>query len=135
MKTPGDDIDWVRHVNGRWIVRESLREDAGAFLGYLASTDPARLRESCRRARLLTSAHPCEDPKPWFYGGLFSVASPEETLRFLMGHDFTAACVGGEAVEQFGNLRIEGLRPDTAEKIRRVREGLARFKAGASASH
>lgn len=116
-------------------MRESLREDAQSFLDHLAATDSARLRECCRRARLLTSAHPGEDPKPWFYGGLFSVASPEETLRFLKGHDFTAACVGGEAVEQFGNLRIDGLRPDTAEKIRRVREALARLKAGVSATH
>lgn len=124
MNTPDDDIDWVRHVNGRWIVRESLREDASAFLDSLSATDPDRLRESCRRARSLTSAHPGEDPKPWFYAGLFSLATEAEAARFLKGHDFTIACIPRIARGGLCALRIGEVRPDTADKIQRVRAAL-----------
>lgn len=124
MNPPDDDIDWVRHVNGRWIVRESLREDAAAFLESLSGTDPDRLRESCRRARSLTSAHPGEDPKPWFYAGLFSLATEAEAARFLKGHDFTIACIPRLADCSFRALRVDEVRPDTAEKIQRVRAAL-----------
>lgn len=124
MNTPDDDIDWVRHVNGRWIVRESLRKDAAAFLDYLSATDPDRLRESCRRARVLTSTHPGEDPKPWFYSGLFSLSSEEEAARYLKGHDFTIACIPRLAEISFCALRVDEVRPDTADKIQRIREAL-----------
>jgi len=123
VKSP-DDIDWVRHVNGRWIVRESLRGDAEAWLDHLTATDPARLHEVSRRARRLTSANPGEDPKPWFYAGLFSLATREEASQFLKGHDFTIACIPRLADARLGSLKVDEVRPDTAEKIRRVRAAL-----------
>jgi hypothetical protein len=123
VKSP-EDIDWVRHVNGRWIVRESLRGDAEAWLDHLAATDSARLHEVCRRARRLTTANPGEDPKPWFYAGLFSLVTREEASRFLKGHDFTIACIPRLADARLGSLKVDEVRPDTAEKIRRVRAAL-----------
>lgn len=123
VKSP-DDIDWVRHVNGRWIVRESLRGDASAYLDHLARFDPGRLRESCRRARILTMTHSSEDPKPWFYSGLFSLATEDEAKRFLKGHDFTIACIPRLATGGLGALRVDEVRPDTADKIHRVRAAL-----------
>ena len=119
-----DDIGWVRHVNGRWIVRESLRADASAYLDHLAAADPARLRESCRRAKDLVTTHPTEDPKPWFYAGLFSLATGAEAARFLKGHDFTVACIPRLAGGGLGALRVDEVRPDTADKIHRVRAAL-----------
>jgi hypothetical protein len=123
VKSP-DDIDWVRHVNGRWIVRESLRGDAEAWLDHLAASDPARLHEVCCRARRLTSANPGEDPKPWFYAGLFSLATREEASQFLKGHDFTIACIPRLDGGGLGALRVDEVRPDTADKIHRVRAAL-----------
>jgi hypothetical protein len=123
LKSP-DDIGWVRHVNGRWIVRESLRADASAYLDHLAAKDPGRLTESCRRARVLAVTHPGEDPKPWFYSGLFSLATQEEAARFLKGHDFTIACIPRLAGGGLGTLQVDEVRPDTAGKIRRVRAAL-----------
>jgi hypothetical protein len=123
VKSP-DDIDWVRHVNGRWIVRESLRQDAAAWIDHLFATDPARLREVSRRARLLTNSQSGEDPKPWFYAGLFSLATREEASRFLKGHDFTIACIPRLADARLGSLKVDEVRADTAEKIRRVRAAL-----------
>lgn len=123
VKSP-DDIDWVRHVNGRWIVRESLRQDAAAWIDHLFATDPARLREVSRRARLLTASQSGEDPKPWFYAGLFSLATHEEASRFLKGHDFTIACIPRLADARLGSLKVDEVRPGTAEKIRRVRAAL-----------
>lgn len=135
MKAPADDIDWVRHVNARWIVRESLRRDASAYLDHLAASDPPRLREVCRRARALTRAHPDEDPKPWFYAALFSLSTESEAERFLRGHDFTIACIPGLADCGLGLLRVEDLRPGTLEKLGRVRESLARLKEDPSGFH
>jgi len=121
---PPDDIHWVRHVNGRWLVRESLREDASAYLDHLAATDPARLREVCRRAHVLVGGHPGEDPKPWFYAGLFSLATMAEAERYLRGHDFTIACIPRFAETDLGSLRVEELAADSADKIRRVKTAL-----------
>jgi hypothetical protein len=123
VKSP-DDIDWVRHVNGRWIVRESLRQDAAAWIDHLFAIDPARLQEVSRRARLLTTSQSGEDPKPWFYAGLFSLATREEASQFLKGHDFTIACIPPLADAMLGSLKVDEMRPDTAEKIRRVRAAL-----------
>ncbi len=121
---PPDDIDWVRHVNGRWIVRESLRQDAADYLDHLAATDPERLRRACARARTLSRGHPGEDPKPWFYAGLFSLATLPEARRYLRGHDFTLACIPRFAGAGLGTLQSGDLRPDTVDKLRRVRAAL-----------
>lgn len=133
MKLPDDDISWVRQVNGRWIVRESLRDDAAAFLEHLES-DPDRLREACRRARVLVEGLKGRDPKPWFYAGLFSVASTEEAGRFLGGHNFTLACLPGATSGGLGTLRPEDLREDTRETLCEIRRAvLALGKGGRQA--
>ena len=126
---PPDDIDWVRQVNGRWIVRESLREDTAAYLDHLAATDTARLHEACRRAHTLTNDHPEEDPKPWFYGGLFSFATEAEAARYLGDHDFLIACIPKFAKTNLGSLRVDELGEETAEKILRIRAALEELEA------
>lgn len=98
MKTNHDDqedpVAWVRRVNGRWIVHGGLGETAAAYMRHLEETDERRLRLACRHAHALVhSLEPTEDPKPWFYGGLFSVATEPEARTFLKGHAFLEAVV------------------------------------------
>lgn len=124
------DLDWVRHVNRRWIVGETLREDAESYLDFLAKTDPERGRASSRRARrLFQQRPPGEDPKPWFYAGLFSLATRAEAQRYLKSHDFTLACIPGFSAYGLGALQSDEVRPDTAAKIRRVRAALQEIAA------
>lgn len=121
-----DDISWVRKVNARWIVRQTLREDTANYLDYLAEEDPERLHKSCWRARHLQSLRPPNgDPKPWFYSGLFSLIRKSEAQRYLPGHDFTIACILGGSDFGIGTLDPSELSPETAEKIHRIREAIA----------
>ena len=130
---PPDDIDWVRHVNGRWLVRSTFRADAKAYLDHLASTDPDRLRISCGRARRLARSHRDEDPKPWFYAGLFSLATPEEARRHLRGHDFTIACIPGLADTELGSFHQGNVGVATWEKIARIRSAITALDAESAA--
>lgn len=125
MTDTNDDVAWVRRVNSRWIVREGLRGRAAAYLDFLAATDTGRLRRSCRRARRLTDHFgDDEDPKPWFYAGLFSLASGEEAAGFLTEHPFTFAALAGheEAARKFFGPDV--VAKTTWRKILRIREGL-----------
>jgi len=127
---PPDDITWVRHVNGRWLVRDRLRADAAAFLDHLAAIDPERLREACHRARITSDRRARnEDPKPWFYSGLFSLATHAEAVRFLRGHDFTIACLPKLDKCDLNTLPSETLREETSDLLRRVREAITALDA------
>ena len=89
-----DAFAWVRAVNARWLVHHGLREDAAGYLDHLAAVDPGRLKRSCAIARSMVQRRGSEsDPKPWFYAGLFSLATAEEGRRFLAGHDFTLMAI------------------------------------------
>ncbi len=116
-------ITWVRRVNDRWIVREGLRQSASAYLDHLASIDPARLLESCRRSKALTQSYGSdEDPKPWFYASLFSLATPAEAARFLKEHDFTRAVITGLSFPVRKQASLNNTSESTASKIHRIRE-------------
>src|SRR5690349_13116146 len=74
---------WARKVNSSWIVHSDLDRHAEEYLAHLESSDPLRLELSCENARALVKLRdPFEDPKAWFYAGLFSLATPEELDRF-----------------------------------------------------
>ena len=121
-----EDIDWARRVNARWIVREGLRASASGYLDLLASIDPERLSRSCRRARGLTGRFgSTEDPKPWFYAGLFSLATKDEVKHFLTQHHFTLATLPGHEDAVPGFLCSDSVATPTWEKIVRIREGVA----------
>lgn len=88
-------VRWARKVNSRWLVHEGLSEATAAYLDHLAMCDPARLTRACRIAYDLVhesndkeDADPT-DPKPVFYGGLFSVATRSEAEKYLSGHLYT----------------------------------------------
>jgi len=121
-----DDIAWARRVNARWIVREGLRASAAAYLDRLDSIDPERLQRSCRRARRLTDRYgTTEDPKPWFYAGLFSLASGDEVKHFLTEHHFTLALLPGHEDAVPGFICSGSVAASTWDKILRIREGVA----------
>lgn len=123
---PEDAVAWVRRVNGRWLARPALKAAASAYLEHLASIDPARLDRSCRLARLLAERHgPAEDPKPWFYAGLFSLATVEEGRRFLAAHAFTRAAVPALAAADPDALDPATLSAKTWEKVLRIRRSIA----------
>lgn len=120
-----DEISWVKGFNDRWIVREALRKHAAEYLEHLAQTDPKRLQRSCRRVKLLTDrfGHN-EDPKPWFYAALFSLATVAEAKRYLAEHDFTLAAIP-RLTEAAPDLLSGGrVALTTSEKIHRIRKAL-----------
>jgi len=120
-----DEISWVKGFNERWIVREALRKNAAGYLDHLARTDPARLLQSCRRVKLLTDrfGHR-EDPKPWFYAALFSLATIPEAKQFLKDHDFTLASIPRLAGALPDHPSMNRVALTTSEKISRIRKAI-----------
>jgi len=119
-------VEWARRVNGRWIVHQGLKERAAAYLDHLQATDHERLATSSEKARqMVRSCNPGEDPKPWFYAGLFSLVSAEEAARFLDGHWFTASCIPSLPDDFGARMRPAEVGPDTDAKLRRIRGVLA----------
>ena len=110
-------------MNARWIVHAGLNRDADDYMRYLEATDPARLQRSCRNARLMVGVRDrTEDPKPWFYAGLLSLATAAEAEQFAGRHWLTYAAVSREPKPcPYENS-------DAAlEKLYRIREALARL--------
>ena len=124
--TPPDHVAWAKQVNRRWIVHRELNRDAGLYLDHLARTDQPRLVASCRNARLMTGwCDPMEDPKPWFYSGLFSLTTPEEASRFLADHWLTRMVTASHG--KLAAISSEGVAETTLEKIQRIQAALAKL--------
>ena len=87
------DLIKVQRVNQSWIVHGHLRDTATAWIQHLRTTDPERQEKSCWLALFLTryKKSVLRDPKPLFYAGLFSFATPEEVEWFLAEHPMTRA--------------------------------------------
>jgi hypothetical protein len=126
-----DHQAWVRRVNDRWIAHHGLKETAAAYLDHLAATDSDRLARACRCAHLMMvhAADPAEDPKPWFYGGLFSQATAAEAKRFLTGHPFLMALTTAPGSEPGMPPALAAMSTDTEQKLRRVREAMLRLES------
>lgn len=118
---PSEQEAWVRAVNGRWLVRSDLRENACDYLDSLATMDPDRLRRTTRIVlRMMETAPDGEDPKPRFYAALFSLANRDERTLFLANHHFTQMSLpSGDAV-----LHNTDLAPETLEKLATIRKEL-----------
>jgi hypothetical protein len=114
---------WAKRVNATWLVQGGLDATAEEYLRHLEATDCLRLDQSCRNARrLLANREPSEDPKAWFYAGLFSLARPEEIERFLQNHWMTRAAVMATAVQA-----PDGVSNAALQKLRRIRDALSRM--------
>jgi hypothetical protein len=121
-------IAWARRVNGRWIVHNNLRERAAAYLDYLERNDPDRLERSCRLARALTTRCKLpQDPKPWFYGGLFSLATTVEADQFLSEHYFTAAVIPCTRDNPDVVGWLEKVNEPTRQAVRQIRRELEKL--------
>jgi hypothetical protein len=71
-----------------------------------------------------------EDPKPWFYAGIFSLATTEEARRFLEHHRVTKATVPAMADDPEVLLWLGRVGPETRDLLARLREGLASVSRG-----
>lgn len=118
-------IDWATRVNRSWLVRSNLNDHAEAWLDYLACLDDGRLLKSCEIARALCECREAnDDPKPWFYAGLFQLATAGEAKRFLDTHRVTKAMVPAMAEDPDVQLWLDRVGPETRELLIRLRQGL-----------
>jgi len=126
-----DHVAWVRRGNSRWIVHHGLGKNAQAYMEHLENEDPERLALSCRNAYLMVQrSEPMEDPKPWFYAGLFSLVKPEEAKLYLTSHWLIAMCVGLAETPEKSLIRLDAVSELTVEKIRRIREAVDLLPVG-----
>ena len=115
---------WAQRVNATWIVQGGLDAAAENYLRYLEAADCRRLDQSCRNARkLLENREHSEDPKAWFYAGLFSLATDEEIERFLPNHWMTRAAVMAMEVQA-----PDGISNAALQKLARIRDALGRLR-------
>lgn len=84
-----DYVAWVKRTNARWIAHDNSSLNAEGYLNHLAQVEARRLLASCHNAYLMIwQRDQREDPKPWFYSGLFCLATEDEARKFLTGHWF-----------------------------------------------
>jgi len=117
--------EWAKRVNRTWLVRGGLDVTTDAWLAHLEQTDPARLLASCEIARALSrgSDH-THDPKPWFYAGLFSLATAAEARLYLATHHFTAAAIPALAQDGPLNQWAATLSPASSNLLERLRRAI-----------
>ncbi len=122
-------VDWAQRVNRSWLVRSNLNDHTEAWLNYLASLDDGRLLKSCQIARSMCDYRQHDDdPKPWFYSGVFQLATASEAKRFLDTHRVTKATVPAMADDPEVHLWLDRVGPETRELLARLRLGLARLR-------
>lgn len=126
-----DPVEWVRRVNRTWIVHQGLAERAEEWLAHLEGLHDGRFEKSCAAAHAMSHRRDhSEDPKPWFYAGLFSTATAAEAKRFLVNHRLTPATVPAmwedEAVVQW----IFEIGPETRRLLARLRSDLLAIGGG-----
>ena len=122
-------VDWVRRINCSWIVHNNLNDQADAWLTYLADLGDERLKISCEIARTMCDLRdPLDDPKPWFYAGLFHLATAAESKRFLDTHRVTKATVPTMVDDESVRLWIARISPETCELLDRLRKALVKAR-------
>jgi len=122
-------IHWARRVNRSWLVRSNLNDHTEAWLDYLATLDDGRLLESCELARAMCEQRlPDDDPKPWFYSGIFQLATEAEAKRFLDTHRVTKATVPSMADAPEVHLWLDRVGSETRELLARLHQELARLR-------
>ncbi len=118
-------VDWVKRVNRSWIVHNNLNDQADAWVDYLVDHADARLDASCKLAKAMCDLRePLDDPKPWFYAGLFHLATAVEAQRFLDTYRVTKATVPTMVDDESVLLWIARISPETRELLDRLRAAL-----------
>jgi hypothetical protein len=114
--------EWAHRVNRAWIVRNELSDRADEWLNYLQSKNDPRLADSCRIAHVMCQRrNQAEDPKPWFYSGLFSNATIDEAKLYLTNHRLTLAVVPAMWNEEEVKSWISEISPETKGLLERLR--------------
>lgn len=122
-------VDWVKRINRSWIVHNNLNDRAEAWVDQLAEENDPRLTRSCELARTMCDLRePLDDPKPWFYAGLFHLATAEEALRFLDTHRVTKATVPTMADDESVRLWLNRISEETKFLLGRLRGALAKAR-------
>ena len=122
-------VEWVKRVNRSWIVHNNLNDQAEAWVTYLADLNDERLEHSCELARTMCDLRdPLDDPKPWFYAGLFHLATAAEAKRFLDTHRVTKATVPTMVTDESVDLWIARISPETRELLDRLRKALVQAR-------
>lgn len=122
-------VDWVKRVNRSWIVHNNLNDQADAWVNYLAELGDCRQERSCEIARTMCDLRdPLDDPKPWFYAGLFHLATAAEAARFLDTHRVTKATVPTMVDDESVHLWIARISPETRELLERLRLALVQAR-------
>lgn len=117
--------EWARRVNRSWIVRDGLADHAEAWLDHLAGLQDGRAEIVSKAAlRMCDLRSPLDDPKPWFYAGLFSLATPEEARRFLGGHRVTKATVPSMRDDEDVRLWVARVSAETLAMLDHLRDGV-----------
>lgn len=118
-------VDWAKRINRSWIVHNNLNDQAEKWVAYLADLHDGRLERSCQIARNMCDLRaPLDDPKPWFYSGLFHLATAPEAKRFLDVHRVTKATVPTMADDDGVLLWINRISPETRVLLDRLRDAL-----------
>ena len=119
---------WARRVNRAWLVHGGLDATTDAWLAHLEQADPARFMACCENARTLSRGpdHTI-DPKPWFYAGLYSLATEAEARHYLTTHHFTAAAIPALAHDAALNQWVATLSHASRELLTRLREAVAKL--------
>ena len=123
---PLDYVAWAKRANARWIVHRDLGRNAESYLSHLAQTDQRRLIPSCRNAyQMVWLRDAMEDPKPWFYSGLFSLTTADEVEKFLANHWLTRIVT--VSPKEISTISHGSVGEITLEKIRRIQEAMAKL--------
>jgi len=127
-KSDPDLVAWAKRVNRSWIVRSHLGEHAESWMDRLGKADDGRLEKSCEIARSMCSMRDRSiDPKPWFYAGLFSMATKDEAREFLDSHRITRSLVPSMKNDKEVKQWLEHVGPETRNLVERIRTGLAQL--------
>jgi hypothetical protein len=124
-----DYLAWARRVNGRWIVHHGLGADAEAYLARLEHADPERLARSVQLAyQLVQVRDPSTDPKPWFYSGLFSLATSSERRKFLARHWLVQSVLSSTPTDSLQGPHGHGVSEPTRRMIAGIRGAIERTR-------
>ncbi len=117
--------EWARRVNRAWIVHGGLADHAEQWLNHLAELNDGREESVCLAAmKMCDRRNPMDDPKPWFYAGLFSLAAPDEAKQYLSTHRVTKATVPSMMDDEEVRLWEDRASEETHELLRRLREAV-----------
>lgn len=124
-----ESIEWANKVNRSWIVHNDLNQSADAWLHHLGALEDGRLLRSCEIARAMCAIRDrLDDPKPWFYAGLFHLATADEARRFLVHHRVTRASVPTMADDDEVLLWMDRSNSETRHLLERLREAFTKIE-------